>query len=653
MADIIHLLPDSVANQIAAGEVIQRPASVVKELVENALDAGATRIQIVIENAGKTLVQVVDNGKGMSATDARLAFERHATSKIRQATDLFTLHTMGFRGEALPSIAAVAQVSLRTRLDGQEVGTGIDIEGSKVISQQPEACPVGANFAVKNLFFNIPARRKFLKSNQTELTNIMAEVERVALAHPEVAFSLHSEGNLMYELATGNMRQRIVSLFGRKIDSHIVPIEADTTIARINGYVGLPNAARRKNAHQYLFANGRFMRHPYFVKAIQTAYERLIPEGQQIPFFICFEVDPARIDVNIHPTKTEIKFEDDAAIFQILLAAVREALGKFGAVPTIDFDVENRPDIPAFVGGDGEMAPPQVHLNTAYNPFAPSKVTAGSGAAPVSAGGAGGFSPAGAGFPDLPQAMPAGWQEAYAAAMGKGGEQAQAPSGDEGELLPHEPATDNPVAAPGNDSAHLYDDLPAEEQQAWNLPVGQDFLQLQGRYIVTPLGSGLALIDQHRAHTRVLYEQYMRELQTHQAASQRLLFPEMITVSAAEAVVLDHLLPSLQAVGIELSSLGSGSYSVLTVPVGAEGVNPSQLVLSILADAVTGEADAAEAINHLIASSLARKVSMPVGQALTREEMAHLAEQLFTCTTPNLTPNGAPTLVVISPDSLF
>lgn len=653
MADIIHLLPDSVANQIAAGEVIQRPASVVKELVENALDAGATRIQIVIENAGKTLVQVVDNGKGMSATDARLAFERHATSKIRQATDLFTLHTMGFRGEALPSIAAVAQVSLRTRLDGQEVGTGIDIEGSKVISQQPEACPVGANFAVKNLFFNIPARRKFLKSNQTELTNIMAEVERVALAHPEVAFSLHSEGNLMYELATGNMRQRIVSLFGRKIDSHIVPIEADTTIARISGYVGLPNAARRKNAHQYLFANGRFMRHPYFVKAIQTAYERLIPEGQQIPFFICFEVDPARIDVNIHPTKTEIKFEDDAAIFQILLAAVREALGKFGAVPTIDFDVENRPDIPAFVGGDGEMAPPQVHLNTAYNPFAPSKGTVGSDAAPVSAGGAGGFSPAGAGFPDLPQAMPAGWQEAYAAAMGKGGEQAQAPSGDEGELLPHEPAPDNPVAAPGNDSAHLYDDLPAEEQQAWNLPVGQDFLQLQGRYIVTPLGSGLALIDQHRAHTRVLYEQYMRELQTHQAASQRLLFPEMITVSAAEAVVLDHLLPSLQAVGIELSSLGSGSYSVLTVPVGAEGVNPSQLVLSILADAVTGEADAAEAINHLIASSLARKVSMPVGQALTREEMAHLVEQLFTCTTPNLTPNGAPTLVVISPDSLF
>ena len=349
MSDIIHLLPDSVANQIAAGEVILRPASMIKELVENALDAGATHIQVVVEDAGKTLVQVIDNGCGMSETDARMAFERHATSKIQQATDLFALRTMGFRGEALASIAAVAQVELRTRQKGQDLGTCINIEGSKVTKQELVSCPVGANFAVRNLFFNIPARRKFLKSNQTELSNIMAEFERIALAHPDVAFTLQSGSSIALDLAGGNFRQRIVGIFGRRIDKQLVPIEVKTTLANISGFVGMPTAARRKNAHQYLFVNGRFMRHPYFAKAILTAYERLIPEGQQVPFFIKFEVDPARTDVNIHPTKTEIKFEDDSAIFQILLAAVRESLGKYGAVPAIDFNTEARPDIPTLM----------------------------------------------------------------------------------------------------------------------------------------------------------------------------------------------------------------------------------------------------------------------------------------------------------------
>ena len=372
MSDIIHLLPDSVANQIAAGEVIQRPASMIKELVENALDAGATHIQVVVEDAGKTLVQVIDNGCGMSETDARMAFERHATSKIQQATDLFALRTMGFRGEALASIAAVAQVELRTRQKGQDLGTCINIEGSKVTKQELVSCPVGANFAVRNLFFNIPARRKFLKSNQTELSNIMAEFERIALAHPDVAFTLQSGSSIALDLVGGNFRQRIVGIFGRRIDKQLVPIEVKTTLANISGFVGMPTAARRKNAHQYLFVNGRFMRHPYFAKAILTAYERLIPEGQQVPFFIKFEVDPARIDVNIHPTKTEIKFEDDSAIFQILLAAVRESLGKYGAVPAIDFNTEARPDIPTFNATGGEsvnIAPPQIHINTSFNPF--------------------------------------------------------------------------------------------------------------------------------------------------------------------------------------------------------------------------------------------------------------------------------------------
>lgn len=366
MSDIIHLLPDSVANQIAAGEVIQRPASIIKELVENSLDAGATHIQVVVEDAGKTLVQVIDNGCGMSATDARMSFERHATSKIEQATDLFALQTMGFRGEALASIAAVAQVELRTRTKDAELGTCLTIDGSKVMGQEPVSCPVGANFAVRNLFFNIPARRKFLKSNQTELSNILAEFERIALAHPDKAFTLHSGGSVMMDLPAGNLRRRIVGIFGTRIDKNLVPVDVETTLAHINGFVGMPAAARKKNAHQYLFVNGRFMRHPYFAKAILTAYDRLIPEGQQVPFFLSFKVDPARIDVNIHPTKTEIKFEDDNAIFQILMAAVRESLGKYGAVPAIDFNNDDRFDLPIFNSQPSEsqeVAPPQVHIN--------------------------------------------------------------------------------------------------------------------------------------------------------------------------------------------------------------------------------------------------------------------------------------------------
>lgn len=634
MPDIIHLLPDSVANQIAAGEVIQRPASVVKELVENALDAGASHIQIIIENAGKTLIQVVDDGKGMSATDARLAFERHATSKITVANDLFSLRTMGFRGEALPSIAAVAQVELRTRTSADEIGTCINIEGSKVTGQEPTSCPAGANFSVRNLFFNIPARRKFLKSNQTELTNIVSELERIALPHPEVAFTLHNEGNVMLELPAGNFRQRIISLFGRKTDSQIVPIEADTTLVRISGFVGMPAAARRKNAHQFLFANGRFMRHPYFAKAIQTAYERLIPEGQQVPFFICFDVDPARIDVNIHPTKTEIKFEDDNAIFQILLAAVREALGKFGAVPAIDFDVENRPDIPFFKQGNKQSAqPPQIHINSSFNPFAPP-----SGQSEEQPTEEERF-PSAANLPSFPPktgTAPTGWQNAY-------------------NTLYHKENGTSEYAEPLHfpQARTLYDNLDDKERQAWQMSTGQEFLQYQGRFIITPLASGLGIIDQHRAHIRILYEQYMRQLQAHNAPSQRLLFPEILTVSAAESIKLEHILPQLQQVGFEISPLGTGSFSILGTPAEAEGINPTQLVSSILADAMTGQANATDTVGHIIALALARKVAMPIGQALTNEEMAHLVEQLFTCSTPNLTPDGATTLTLINPENMF
>ena len=351
MPDIIHLLPDSVANQIAAGEVVQRPASLIKELVENSIDAGATKVQVVVADAGKTLVQVIDNGKGMSETDARLSFERHATSKISRADDLFTLTTMGFRGEALASIAAVAQVELRTRRAEDELGVCLQIEGSKVINQEPVVCPVGANFCIKNLFFNVPARRKFLKSNHTELSNIIAEFERIVLAHPELSFTLSTPDAVLLDLPVGNFHQRIVNVFGRKIDKQLIPVQVETELVTIVGFVGNVESCRKKGAQQFFFVNGRFMRHPYFAKALQTAYERLIPEGEQIPFFLQIWVDPSRIDVNIHPTKTEIKFEDEQPIWQILRAAVREALGRFNAIPTIDFNTEDRPEIPVFIDG--------------------------------------------------------------------------------------------------------------------------------------------------------------------------------------------------------------------------------------------------------------------------------------------------------------
>lgn len=654
MSDIIQLLPDSVANQIAAGEVIQRPASIIKELVENSLDAGASHIQVVVEDAGKTLVQVIDNGSGMSATDARLSFERHATSKIKKATDLFALRTMGFRGEALASIAAVAQVELRTRKEGEELGTSICIEGSKLVSQEAISCPIGANFAVKNLFFNIPARRKFLKSNQTELTNILTEFERIALAHPEVKFTIHSAQSVLMDLPQGNFRQRIVSIFGRKIDAQLVPIHTDTTLAKIKGFVGTPTASKKKNAHQYMFVNGRYMRHPYFAKAIQTAYDRLIPEGQQVPFFINFEVDPARIDVNIHPTKTEIKFEDDSAIFQILLASVREALGKSGAIPALDFDVEGRPDIPPMrFEGESDITPPQIHINTSFNPFATENPFTTENAdrhvgKNASKGNYQGNSTFDSSFER--SGRPAvshnatNWQQVY--------DEAKKSSNhlfpDDDTLLSTQ--ADNKEQ---ESDTPLFDVLPSAEQASVTSTLTNEFLQYHGRYIVTPLNAGLALIDQHRAHTRIIYERLMRQFKTQQAPSQRLLFPEMLTVPLSEAIVLEEIMPQLQHVGFDISPLGQGSFSILAMPLGAEGMKPAELVGSILADAVTGEAQAADTVAHLIAASLAQKIAMPVGQALCNEDMKELTEQLFTCQTPQLTPNGLPTIIMLNPENMF
>ena len=629
MSDIIHLLPDSVANQIAAGEVVQRPSSVIKELVENSIDAGATQVQVIVEDAGKSLVQVIDNGKGMSETDARLAFERHATSKISEAKDLFALRTMGFRGEALASIAAVAQVELRTRAADKDLGVSIIIEGSRVVDQQPVNCPVGANFAVKNLFFNIPARRKFLKSNQTELSNILTEFERIALAHPETSFSLHSGGAAMMNLPAGNFKQRILGVFGKRLEAKLIPVEVKTTLINISGFVGVPSASRRKNAQQFFFVNGRYMRHPYFAKAVQTAYERLIPDGEQVPFFLNLEVAPEKIDVNIHPTKTEIKFEDETPIWQILLAAVREALGKHGVVPSLEFNTEGRPDIPVFTPGGNDVPAPQIEVNPDYNPFATSpSYLSGKG------GGAGGSSYT---YNNKP-AVDRHWQNAYAAAFPDKKET------DFGEV-PDLPADQD---AP---TAQMFQSLPSEEQGEMKKSE-TDYFQFRGQYIITPVKSGLMLIDQHRAHVRILYDRFMARFADKPSVTQRLLFPQCLTLPPSEAVAFEKMMQDLQSVGFEVSSLGGGDFSVLGTPAGTEGLDASELLQDILQETLDGKSDAADGIRHRIALTLARRAAMPVGEYLSGAEMSALVDQLFSTGTPNFTPDGQTVLVILAVENI-
>ena len=629
MSDIIHLLPDSVANQIAAGEVVQRPSSVIKELVENSIDAGATQVQVIVEDAGKSLVQVIDNGKGMSETDARLAFERHATSKISEAKDLFALRTMGFRGEALASIAAVAQVELRTRAADKDLGVSIIIEGSRVVDQQPVNCPVGANFAVKNLFFNIPARRKFLKSNQTELSNILTEFERIALAHPETSFSLHSGGAAMMNLPTGNFKQRILGVFGKRLEAKLIPVEVKTTLINISGFVGVPSASRRKNAQQFFFVNGRYMRHPYFAKAVQTAYERLIPDGEQVPFFLNLEVAPEKIDVNIHPTKTEIKFEDETPIWQILLAAVREALGKHGVVPSLEFNTEGRPDIPVFTPGGNDVPAPQIEVNPDYNPFdtSPSYLS-GKG------GGAGGSSYT---YNNKP-AVDRHWQNAYAAAFP---DKKETDFGD----VPDFPADQDAPAA------QMFQSLPSEEQGEMKKSE-TDYFQFRGQYIITPVKSGLMLIDQHRAHVRILYDRFMARFADKPSVTQRLLFPQRLTLPPSEAVAFEKMMQDLQSVGFEVSSLGGGDFSVLGTPAGTEGLDASELLQDILQETLDGKSDAADGIRHRIALTLARRAAMPVGEYLSGAEMSALVDQLFSTGTPNFTPDGQTVLVILAVENI-
>ncbi len=609
MSDIIHLLPDHIANQIAAGEVIQRPASVVKELVENAVDAGASNIQVNIKDAGKTLVQVIDDGKGMSETDARMAFERHATSKISTAEDLFSLHTMGFRGEALASIAAVAPIELRTRARGAELGTYLSIAGSNLENIEPEACNEGSIFSVKNLFFNVPARRKFLKSNETEFRNIINEFERIALVNPQVGMSLYHNDAEIFNLPESGLRQRIINIYGKNLNQKLLSLDAQSSMVTISGFVGRPDSAKKRGALQFFFVNGRYMKHPYFHKAIMQAYEQLIPAGDMPNYFVYFTLDPSSIDVNIHPTKTEIKFENEQPIWQILMAATREALAKSSAIPTIDFDVEDAIDIPVYnpvkKSEPSTYKAPKVQVDSSYNPFDTTSYKK----------------------PEFD------WSKLY-----QGFENDRVAV-----QLESETFEDAPV-----------EELPAEASNPENLfaEVSNPCYQYKGRYIVTSLKSGLAIIDQHRAHVRILFDQYLSNIRQQQGVSQQVLFPEIVEFTAAEAAVLPSLLEDLRFVGFDLSNLGNDNYAINGLPAGIENLDPVNLVKDIVGRAIETGCEVHEKICEAIALSLAKAAAIRPGKSLSPEEMDHLIASLFSCPDSNLTPGGKTIISMLTDEEL-
>ena len=578
--DIIHLLPDSVANQIAAGEVIQRPASCLKELVENSLDAGATRVQVIVRDAGRTLLQVIDNGIGMSEMDARLAFERHATSKIREAQDLFSLRTMGFRGEALASICAVAQVEMTTRRAEDETGTLIEIHGSDVVRQEVCACPVGTNIKVSNLFFNVPVRRKFLKTDQTELRNLLTEFYHIVLVYPKVAFTFVHNDEILLELPAGTEKQRIEAVFGNPkrnvYTSAFVDVSTETEMVSIHGFVVKPESATRK-AEQYFFVNGRYMRHPYFLKAVQTAYSGMLTSDYQPSFFLYFEIAPEAIDVNIHPTKTEIKFADEQAIFQILMASVREALGKFTLAPQIDFDTNGSIDIPQ--PPTGEVTAPRVTVDPTYNPF----------------------HTRGAIYPDR---APRNWESLY-------------------EGLP----TSRNTGTPEYRDAGM-PDLPENELLRPEDVESCPLWQYGNKYILVPSANGLMLINQHRAHAAVLYARYVDQLVHSQGAMQQLLFPEVLSLSPDDMVLLTQIAPDLRAIGFDLEQLSPDSYSVQGVPSQLVNQSPLPVLQHILDQVRERGADTQREWREQIALSLAEQSAIPYGKPLTEEEMRDIVSKL-------------------------
>ncbi|MDB9775232.1 DNA mismatch repair endonuclease MutL [Vicingaceae bacterium] len=612
MSDIIQLLPDSVANQIAAGEVVQRPSSAVKELLENAIDAGATEISLIIKNAGKTLIQVIDNGKGMSITDARMAFERHATSKIKSADDLFALRTMGFRGEALASIAAISQVELKTKQEGNDLGSRLIIEGSVVDSQEPCSTVVGSNLSIKNLFFNVPARRNFLKGNPVETKHIIEEFYRVAMVHPEIICKMYSEGNEVFNLSKGSFKQRIVGIFGEKYNQRLVPVEEQTDIVSISGFMGKPEYAKKTRGEQYFFVNDRFIKSPYLNHAIQLAFDELITKDQHPSYFLKLEIDPARIDINIHPTKTEIKFEDERSIYAIIRTSVKQALGKYNIAPSIDFEQET--SFTASHAVPDRVRVPTIEVNPNFNPFETTQKPPR-----PSTGGH---------FDFKKEKVETNWQSLYS----------QQDFENESPSIPahSEPAT-NVVTA-------NWDETPAQHNHK--------MVQLHQRYIMTQIKSGAVIIDQARAHERILYERFIKAFNEKKHASQRLLFPETIEFAPDDFALMTGLVDEINLLGFEINEFGKNTFVVNAVPVELTESNLTDLLEKLLDQFKLNSDDLKLDKLESLARSLAHNTAIKRGKLLHEEEMQNLIDELFACEMPNNLPNGKPIVITYSIDEL-
>ena len=619
--DIIHLLPDSVANQIAAGEVIQRPASVVKELVENSIDAGATLIKVIIKGAGRTSILVIDDGKGMSPTDARLAFERHATSKIQQSADLFALTTMGFRGEALASIAAVAQVELRTRRNCDELGTFIEIEGSQVVRQEVEQCAVGTQFLIKNLFFNVPARRKFLKSDETEMRNILQEMSRIVLAHPDIAFQLYNGDDLVYDLPVASFKQRIVALCGRKvrnISQQLVDVDVNTMLVKISGYVGTPQSAGR-NPQQFFFVNGRYMNHPYFRRAVLQAYERMISAEDAPQFFLNLEVDPSTIDVNIHPTKTEIKFENEREIWSILSIAVKEALGKFNVAPSIDFDTTDSIDIPVATKTDGAIPEmPKVTFNPNYNPFQSSGSSSNN-------------------YTAQSHSTPRNWKDLFEGSR------------------PTEQTVQSQMDY--NTSDMFEEDMKNGSSIHSSLltphsSFSEDSFLYKNRYLCVPMKSGLMFIDVQRAITRICYDNLLSQVERSTGVSQKLLFPEVLELSLEDKCLFTEIEMELRAVGFEIVEFGKSMYRIEGIPaLLSEGVDTIKILETIIEEVKSSGVGVSDSIHRIIANIISQnEATIRIKRNISPEERNSLIAQLFASSNPNNTPDGRKIINTLTDD---
>ena len=613
MSSIIQLLPDHVANQIAAGEVVQRPASVVKELLENAVDAKSTDIKLIIKDAGKSLVQVIDNGVGMNVTDARLCFARHATSKIRHAEDLFSLNTKGFRGEALASIAAIAHVEMKTKQEQEELGTQIVIEGSKFVSQESAVLPKGTSFAVKNLFFNIPARRNFLKSDTVEYRHIIDEFQRVALAHSNIHFTFYHNGSEMFNLPVSTLRQRVVNVFSGKTNEKLVPVHEETEIVTIEGFVSKPEFAKKNRGEQFFFVNDRFIKSGYLHHAVMAAYDGILKDGAQPSYFLYLTVPPNSIDINIHPTKTEIKFDDESALYAILRASIKHSLGQFNVAPVLDFDRDSNLDTP-YHYKDLAGAVPTIQVDSTFNPFSDDKVNKH-------------YASSGSSYKK--PAATASWESLYVGLEQEPEFTASAEISFESEEV----------------TASLFNDEEVEHAV-------QNVYQIHKKYIVSPIKSGMVIVDQQRAHQRVLYEQFLTNMTVHQASSQQLLFPLNLYFSSGEMELINELKLSLVNTGFVFEETNDDHVVISGIPVNVTESEVSILLEQLLSDLQDGIPENSFSQNDSIAKSMARSLAVKTGISLTVKEQENLVNGLFACKDPNVSPFQKPTFITMRVEDL-